>query len=61
MQINITNITDDEINYLLAKIGVERMNGDLWHKASKSRVGWIYSIYLEIDFEKLKKLDLVNI
>ena len=61
MQLNITNISNDEINYFLGKLGIERINGDLRHKKTNTTVGWIYQIYLEIDFEKLKKLEIVKI
>ena len=60
MQINITNISNDEINYFLGKLGIERINGDLRHKKTNTTVGWIWQVYLEIDFEKLKKLEIVR-
>ena len=61
MQLSITNISNDEIDYLLAKLGIERINGDLRHKKTNTHVGWIWQVYLEIDFEKLKKLEIVKI
>ncbi|MGZ8907307.1 MAG: hypothetical protein ACXW1Z_19845 [Methylobacter sp.] len=59
MQINIVNITNEEIDYLLAKIGVKRHNGALICKGHWA--GAIEPIYLEIDFEKLKKLEAVKL
>ena len=70
MQINITNITDDEIDYLLSKIGVSRRNGllgvsrrsgELYYDKKFVCVGSIESTYLEIDLGKLKNLEVVKI
>lgn len=61
MQLNIVNISNDEINYFLGKLGIERHNGDLRQKKTNTHVGWIWQVYLEIDFEKLKKLEIVKI
>jgi len=45
MQLNITNISNDEINYFLGKLGIERINGDLRHKKTNTHVGWIWQVY----------------
>lgn len=55
MQINIINITDEEIDCLLSKLGVVRRNGVLFHNQIKAFVGTIERTHLVIDFDLLSK------
>lgn len=61
MQINIINITNEEIDYLLAKLGIRRHLGGLYHDKSRQDVGEIDAYVMTIDFDKLKKLELVRL
>jgi hypothetical protein len=61
MQINIVNIDSEELDYLLSRIGVIRHLGALYHTQSRQDVGTIESTHLEIDFQKIKKLEIKKI